>query len=41
MVVVMASACHSEAQQIVQDELDSVVGRARGMRLHPTELTTL
>jgi len=33
MVVVMAAACHPEAQNVVQDELDNVVGRDRGMHL--------
>ncbi|KAG6371545.1 cytochrome P450 [Boletus reticuloceps] len=29
MVVVMAAACHPEAQDIVQDELDNIIGRDR------------
>ncbi|KAH0838681.1 cytochrome P450 [Lanmaoa asiatica] len=29
MVVVMAAACHPEAQKIVQDELDNIIGRDR------------
>lgn len=33
MVLVMAAACHPEAQTVVQDELDNVIGRDRGMRL--------
>lgn len=38
MVVVMAAACHPEAQDIVQDELDNVIGRERGIRLPRTGL---
>jgi len=30
MVVVMAAACHAEAQEKVQEELDVVIGRDRG-----------
>lgn len=33
MVVVMAAACHPEAQSVVQDELDNVIGRNRGIHL--------
>lgn len=36
MVVVMAAACHPEAQDIVQDELDNIVGCDRGMYLPST-----
>lgn len=39
MVLVMAAACHPEAQDIVQDELDNVIGRDRGIHLSRTELT--
>ena len=38
MVVVMAAACHHEAQNVVQDELDNVVGRNRGMHLPLTRV---
>ena len=31
MVVIMAAACHPEAQDVVQDELDNIIGRDRGM----------
>lgn len=36
MVFIMAAACHPEAQAIVQDELDNIVGRERGMHLPRT-----
>ena len=38
MVVVMAAACHPEAQAVVQDELDNIVGRDRGLHFYATEL---
>lgn len=38
MVVVMAAACHPEAQNVVQDELDNVVGRNRGIHLPLTRV---
>lgn len=31
MVLVMAAACFPEAQAVVQEELDNVVGRDRGV----------
>ena len=33
MVVVMAAACHPEAQNVVQEELDNVIGRDKGTHL--------
>ena len=27
----MAAACHPEAQDVVQDELDNIIGRDRGV----------
>ena len=33
MVLVMAAACFPEAQSAVQEELDNVVGRDRGLSM--------
>ena len=33
-VMTMAAACHPDAQARVQDELNEVVGRDRGIRLY-------